>query len=242
MPAASPTESTAAVREPILRDVRLAGPTVDARQQPFAFLTATGMLREDARAALQHDFPRYPEAGFFPHQPGDCGPAINTLIEEITAPAFADALGEKLGVTTMSTLPALVTLCSRLNRRHGTIHTDSRAKVVTALVYLESHWPHGSAGCLRFLGRIDDIETMIAPELPPVFGNLAAFRRTQNSFHGHLPFAGQRRVIQLAWLTCDAELRRKTRRGRATRWLKRVLGSLDQSFGAGRDPNASHRD
>ncbi|MBS0462017.1 MAG: 2OG-Fe(II) oxygenase [Proteobacteria bacterium] len=247
MPAAAPIESTAAEREPLLldpllRDARLSGPTVAVRQQPFAFLTATGMLREDARAALQHDFPRYRQAGFFPYQRGDCGPSINRLIEEITAPAFADALGEQLGVPAMSTLPALVTLCSRLHRRHGTIHTDSRSKVVTALIYLEDDWPHGSAGCLRFLSRADDIRATVAPELPPVFGNLAAFRRSENSFHGHLPFAGPRRVIQIAWLTGENELRRKTRRGRATRWLKRLLGPLDRHIGALRDPDKAHFD
>jgi hypothetical protein len=167
---------------------------------------------------------------------------VNALIAQILAPEFADALGERLGVPGLSKFPALVTLCSRLNRRHGTIHTDSRSKVVTALVYLESEWPHGSEGCLRFLARIDDIESLIAPELLPVYGNLAAFRRAENSFHGHLPHEGERKVVQVAWLTSEDELLRKQKRGRFTRWLKRLLGPLDKRFGAGRDKNAAHRD
>lgn len=221
---------------------RLAEPDVHVAQQPFSFLIAKRMLREDALPELQRDFPHYPEAGFFPHQAEDCGPSVNALIAQIVAPEFADALGEQLGVAEMSKLPALVTLCSRLNRRHGTIHTDSRSKVVTTLVYLNTDWPHGSPGCLRFLERIDDIESLVAPEVLPVYGNLVAFKRAENSLHGHLPHEGERMVIQVAWLTSEEELLRKQKRGRFTRWFKRLLGSLDKRFGANRGDSAAHRD
>ena len=227
---------------PLLLAPRLADPDVRIADRPFSFLIADGMLREDARSDLQRDFPNYPEAGFFPHRTEDCGPSVNALIAEIVAPKFADALGDRLGVPNMSKLPALVTLCSRLNRRHGTIHTDSKSKVLTALVYLNTDWPHGSPGCLRFLRNIDDIESLVVPELLPVYGNLAAFRRADNSFHGHLPHEGERMVVQVAWLTSEEELLRKQKRGRFTHWFKKLLGSLDKRFGAGRDKNASHRD
>ena len=227
---------------PLLLASRLHDADIHVAQQPFSYLIAQGMLRTDAMAELQRDFPRYPEAGFFPHKSEDCGPSVNRLVAEITSPAFADALGERLGVPGMSKLPALVTLCSRLNRRHGTIHTDSRSKVLTTLVYLNTDWPHGSPGCLRFLERIDDIESLVAPELLPVYGNLAAFKRADNSFHGHLPHEGERMVVQIAWLTSQEELLRKQKRGRFTHWFKRLLGSLDKRFGAGRDANKAHRD
>ena len=220
----------------------LTDPDVLVRQQPFSFLIAESMLRADAKRDLQRDFPNYPEAGFFPHKTRDCGPSVNRLVDELTSPEFADALGDRLGVPQMSRLPALVTLCSRLNRRHGTIHTDSRSKVLTMLVYLNSDWPHGSPGCLRFLERIDDVDSMVVPELLPVYGNFAAFKRADNSFHGHLPHEGERLVVQIAWLTSHEELLRKQKRGRVTHWFKRVLGSLDKRFGAGRDKNKSHPD
>ncbi|MEO8742668.1 MAG: 2OG-Fe(II) oxygenase [Lysobacteraceae bacterium] len=230
------------IATPLLLASRLAGPNVRGANQPFAFLIAEHMLPSGAMAELQNDFPHYPEAGFFPHQTEDCGPSVNALIAEIVAPEFADALGNRLGVPNMSKLPALVTLCSRLNRRHGTIHTDSKSKVLTALVYLNTDWPHGSQGCLRFLNRIDDIDSLVVSELLPVYGNLAAFKRADNSFHGHLPHEGERMVVQVAWLTSEEELLRKQKRGRFTRWFKKLLGSLDKHFGAGRDKNASHRD
>ncbi|MBS0577051.1 MAG: 2OG-Fe(II) oxygenase [Proteobacteria bacterium] len=227
---------------PLLDAASLGDAAVRVQRQPFAFLTASGLLPLAAREALQHEFPRYRQAGFFPHDAADCGPTLNRLIADATAPAFADALGERLGIPQLSARPPLVTLCAQLHRRHGTIHTDSRSKVVTALVYLESHWPHGSAGCLRLLTRGDDIAALAAPELAPVYGNFAAFARADHSFHGHLPFAGERRVIQIAWLTSHDELRRKQRRGVTSHWFKRLLGSLDRRIGAGRDVNAAHDD
>lgn len=227
---------------PLLVAAALDAPTVQVQQQPFPFLTAHDLLPAAARDALQRDFPRHPEAGFFPYTAHDSGPALARLVADLTAPAFAEALGARLGVPDLASRPTLVTVCARLHRRHGTIHTDGRAKLVTALVYLESDWPHGSAGCLRLLTRGDAIDALAAPELRPVYGNFAAFARTDRSFHGHLPFAGERRVIQVAWLTDADALRRKRRRGRATQWLKRLLGALDARFGAGRGADAAHLD
>jgi hypothetical protein len=135
-----------------------------------------------------------------------------------------------------------VTLCRALNKRHGTIHTDSRSKVATALLYLNQSWPDTSDGCLRFLGRVDDVESLVAPELKPLYGNFAVFKRSGNSFHGHLPFEGERRVIQVAWLTSEDEKLRKTQRGKLSRLFKKLLGRIDARWGAGRDKNAAHKD
>jgi hypothetical protein len=212
------------------------------RSEPFPFLVAKDMLAPDAAPALAAAFPKYRGAGFFPHADSDCGPAINTLVAELTAPAFADALGGRLGIERLSQHPTLATLCRALNQRHGTIHTDSRSKVVTALVYLSPDWPDIPAGCLRFLAKSDDIESALVPELRPVYGRLAAFKRTENSFHGHLPFEGERPVIQVAWLVDEAARERKTRRGRFSRALKWLVGRLDGWFGSGRGDNASHMD
>lgn len=210
--------------------------------QPFAFLVARSQLPAAAAADLARDFPRYASAGFFPHEPADCGASINRLIAELTSPEIADAIGTRLGVPDLGTYPHLVTICRALNKRHGTIHTDSKSKVVTALLYLNEGWPDISEGCLRFLNRIDDIDDLVVPEIRPLYGYLVAFRRADNSFHGHLPHEGERRVIQVAWLTSEDEKLRKTRRGRFSRLFKKLFGALDRRLGAGRDRNAAHRD
>lgn len=229
--------------EPALLDAaRLERADTVVRNEPFAFLIAQGQLAPAAAAELARDFPRYPNAGFFPHEEDDCGPSVNRLIADLTSRAFADAIGHRLGVPDLGDKPHLVTICRSLNKRHGTIHTDSRSKIVTALVYLNESWPTISEGCLRFLNRIDDIDDLVVPEVRPLYGNLVAFRRADNSFHGHLPHEGERRVIQVAWLTSEEEKLRKTRRGRFARLFKKLFGRLDRRLGAGRDRNAAHRD
>ena len=221
---------------------RLAASSVLVLREPFPLLVAHDQLAASAQPALEADFPRYGSAGFFPYDEADCGPAIQSLVQQLTSPAFADALGARLGIEHLGAYPTLVTLCQLLNKRHGTIHTDSRSKVATALVYLCRSWPDTSGGCLRFLARIDDIDALVVPEIRPLYGTLAAFRRTDNSFHGHLPYEGERPVVQVAWLTSEAEKSRKTRRGRSSRMVKKLIGRLDRWFGASRDRNASHHD
>jgi hypothetical protein len=215
-------------------------PATVVREAPFPLLIARDVLDRDAEQALGADFPQYRGAGFFPFSSSDCGPAMNALVDELTAPPFADRVGDLLGIERLSQYPVLVTICRALNLRHGTIHTDSQSKVASALVYLNPDWAPSHAGCLRFLSASNDIEALVAPEIKPVFGTLTAFRRTDNSFHGHLPYEGERRVIQVAWVVDAAAVERKTRRGRFSRAIKRIAGRLDGWFGKGRDKDASH--
>lgn len=163
-------------------------------------------------------------------------------MERLSSAEFASAIGQHLGIANLGQYPTLITLCRSLNKRHGTIHTDSKSKVATALLYLNNLWPDTSDGCLRFLGSIDSIDSMIAPELKPLYGEFAVFKRCENSFHGHLPYEGERRVIQVAWLTSEEEKRRKTKRGKFSRAFKKLFGSLDRKLGADRDRNAAHKD
>ena len=227
---------------PLLRPARLSAPDVRESREPFAYLIATDTVDEDAHSALREGFPAARQAGFIPHEAADCGAQLNQLIAEITAPAFANALGERLGIAQMSNLPVLVTICTRLNKRHGTIHTDSRSKIASALLYLNEDWVPGSAGSLRLLANDRDIESLLTPEIPPVYGTMVAFRRSEKSFHGHLPFEGERRVIQFAWLADRDALARKTQRGHMQRLFKRVFGPLDRWLGARRGVNKAHRD
>jgi hypothetical protein len=210
---------------------RLARSDTQVVREPFHCLVACAQLADGDREPLRSDFPAYAGAGFFPWDAADCGPAVNALVGELTSPAFADAIGCQLGLPDLGSRPTLVTLCRALNRRHGTIHTDSRSKIATALLYLNEHWNPEDGGCLRLLRREDDIDSLVVPEIPPLYGQLVVFRRSDCSFHGHLPFEGERRVIQVAWLASEADVRRKTRRGRLSRFVKWVTGKLDRNWG-----------
>jgi hypothetical protein len=221
--------------------VRFRGDGTCAVRDPFPFAIGHGLLPAHMQGPLLQDFPRYRGAGFFPYAAEDCGPSMRALVDEVTSADFSNAVGDQLGIPDLARFPTLVTLCRSLNRRHGTIHTDSSSKVATALVYLSPGWPETSDGCLRFLAAIDDIDATLVPEVRPVYGTVAAFKRCDNSFHGHLPCEGERPVVQVAWVVSEAEKLRKIRRGRASRLFKKLSGGLDRWFGSGRDRSASHR-
>jgi 2OG-Fe(II) oxygenase superfamily len=212
------------------------------RHEPFPFVVARDQLPDASRIELERDFPKYGSAGFFPYEEKDCGPSVNRLIADLIEPSVATAVGAKLGIANLGSFPTLVTLCRALNKRHGTIHTDSRSKIATALLYLNETWPDTSAGCFRFLNRIDSIDDLAGPEIKPLYGNFVVFKRADNSFHGHLPFEGERRVIQVAWLTSEDEKLRKTKRGKLSRLFKKIFGSVDKRIGAERADNAAHKD
>ncbi len=65
----------------LLDPARLDRPDTMVQQDPFPFMVAHGQLPDDARGDLERDFPRYASAGFFPYDPGECGPSVNALIE-----------------------------------------------------------------------------------------------------------------------------------------------------------------
>lgn len=210
------------------------------RDTPFPFFVAQEQLSQDCYDLLEKDFPQYKSGGYLPYEREDCGDAVNDLVDYMTSDEFSDAVGEKLGIEKLSQYPTMVSISSSLNKRHGTIHTDGNSKVATVLMYLNREWDGTSDGCLRFLNRIDDIEDTVIPEVPPLFGTLAGFKRCDNSFHGHLPFEGERHVVQVAWIINEAEKNRKMKTGKKAHGLKKLLGWIDKKIGAGRDKSASH--
>ncbi|GAB2883200.1 2OG-Fe(II) oxygenase [Microbulbifer echini] len=195
-------------------------------RQPFPFFVARNVLNKEMMPSFLEDFPHLKGAGYLPHEKDACGDSINTLIEQFITPEFADTIGDNLGIEKLSQYPTYVSISRTLKKRHGRIHTDGKSKIATALLYLNPEWTLDGKGCLRFLKRIDDFGDTVAPEVPPSYGTLAAFKRAENSFHGHLPFEGQRLVIQVAWLVSAADKERKAKRGKLSHKLKQLMGWL----------------
>src|SRR3546814_18865603 len=99
-------------------------------------------------------------------------------------------------------------------------YTPLCRSLVTALIYLNSAW-ESDGGRLRMLTGPDDLEDYAA-EVPPEDGTLVAFRCTPDAWHGHKPFVGQRRSIQLNWLTEAAVLTRELRRHAFSAWTPKL--------------------
>jgi len=196
---------------------------VEVHTQPFSYVIRRDLLPASWRAPVAADFPKLKKAGFFPVNPEECGPSVSGVVDALVDPTFADALGECLGVEHLGQYPTIAHLRKWSKASDGSIHVDSKSKVVTALLYLNETWPDTSAGCFRILNSPASFDDLAAPEVKPLYGTFLAFRRTDNSWHGHLPYEGERRVIQVAWLTSEEEKRRKEQRGWFTRKLKQVF-------------------
>jgi SM-20-related protein len=184
--------------------------------EPFDFVVVEGLVRAAALPAILADFPRVPGAGSFPVQDLGCGAAFAGLVADLTGPALARAVAEKFAVD-LDGRPTLLTARGFGDGKDGHIHTDSPNKIITLLLYLNPAW-EPREGRLRLLRGPDDLEDYVY-EVAPLAGTMLAFRRSARSFHGHRPFIGERRTLQLNWVNNAAVVRRELARHR---WSARI--------------------
>lgn len=186
---------------------------------PFPFLMAQSVLSRPSLEAIGRDFPAIAGPGVFPLEELDYGQAFRDLINDIRSTDLEAILEQKLGIN-LADKPLMVTVRGHCQKKDGRIHTDSTDKIVTCLLYLNSDWQQ-QGGRLRLLRSGADIDDIIA-EVPPDGGTFIAFRRTDNSWHGHLPFEGPRRYVMFNWVRSGAALTRNIARHRISAKLKRL--------------------
>lgn len=177
--------------------------------QPFSFVIVPGFVKAEALAAIHADYPKIRKPGSFPMATVRSGPAFKSVVAELEGPEMRRAIEEKFGLD-LSDRPTMLTVRGYCRADDGDIHTDTDSKIITCLIYFNGKWD-ASGGRLRLLRSAHDIEDMVA-EVPPDEGTLLAFRRSNNSFHGHKSFEGQRRAIQLNWVTSRDIVRREMAR------------------------------
>ena len=185
-------------------------------RDPFEFVVVEDLLRREHVPALLHDFPTIADHGSFPIESLACGPSVLGLAEELTGSELREAVEEKFAVD-LAGRPTMITLRGRSDGKDGRIHTDSASKLITLLIYLNPQWDV-DAGRLRMLRGPDDLADYAA-EVAPVAGMAVAFRRSERSFHGHRAHLGERRVLQLNWVTDPGVVQREIGRHR---WSARI--------------------
>ena len=192
-------------------------------REPFEYLVVPEFVKPQVREAISDDYPKVKKAGSFPLSEVTFGPKFKALTDDLNGPEFRAAVGRKFLID-LTGRPTMITVRGRCSEKDGKIHTDSKTKIITVLLYLNSKW-ESAGGRLRLLQSGNNLDDMVL-ELPPVAGTLLAFKRSDNSWHGHKPFAGERRVIQLNWVTDEEVVRREQRRHRFSATIKKILGPL----------------
>lgn len=190
-------------------------------RDPYDYLIVPGFLKKEAVEAVDAAYPEVAGPGSFPLDTLKPGAAFEALVDELEGPAVRDAFAEKFGID-LAGRPTTITVRGQCQAKDGRIHTDTESKLITVLIYMNTEWTNGG-GRLRVLRSADDLQDY-AVEVPPEAGTLLAFRRSDRSWHGHETFVGERKVIQLNWVTDEAVVRREQRRHRVSAWAKTLLG------------------
>jgi hypothetical protein len=147
------------------------------------------------------------------------GPKFHRLMDEISGPEMTDAIAEKFEVD-LKGKPTMITVRGQCRSTDGQIHTDSKTKLITVLIYMNGKW-ETPGGRLRLLRSANDLNDAFA-EVPPEQGTLLAFVNTSNAWHGHESFEGPRRAIQLNWVRDRSVVWREQYRHRLSAFFKRL--------------------
>lgn len=192
-------------------------------KEPFEYLIVPDFIRADAIDGLIADYPVISSPGSFPIDGLSFGPSFGNLLEELNSDQFREAFERKFAVE-LADHATITTVRGRCGRGDGKIHTDSASKIITVLLYLNEAW-NAVGGRLRLLRSGTDLDDVLV-EVEPAAGTLLAFKRSTNSWHGHRPFVGERRVVQFNWLTGEGHLRVAMLRHQASASVKRLLETI----------------
>lgn len=196
--------------------------SAERSREPYDYLLGSNFLRVEALDDLRRDFPAIDKPGYLTVDEVQLKGRFKTLIEELESDELSSELSKVMG-RDLTRYPRLTTIMKRSQPKYGAIHTDGPSKVMTMLVYMNDNWQAGEGGRLRVLYDGQNFEPYKV-EVPPVMGTVFAFLRSDRSWHGHQPFTGERKVVQVAWVTDADELARKKKRNRVAQFFKGIFG------------------
>ncbi|HEX4532870.1 MAG TPA: 2OG-Fe(II) oxygenase [Rhizomicrobium sp.] len=192
----------------------------DTHHAPYDYFVGKSVLKTDALAGLRESFPDIKATGFHPLEQMKVQGAFADLIAEIEGPEFTAAVSDALG-TDLRGYPQLITIRKVSAAHEGRIHCDSESKIATTLIYMNEGWLSPD-GRFRVLKNDRDFNDYVA-EVSPEIGSMVGFKRADHSWHGHTPFVGERRVVQIAWVRSQADIDRKKKRHGVSSFFKNLF-------------------
>ncbi|MDC1527746.1 2OG-Fe(II) oxygenase [Gammaproteobacteria bacterium] len=188
-------------------------------EAPYPYFTVERSVSDEFVEEVLHDFPKITSGGSFALSEVTPGARFNELLEELNGSAFRDIISEKLQLD-LHDRPMVITLRGISRAKDGRIHTDSKSKMATILIYFNEPWT-AESGKLRVLEseNMDDYVTEIAPDA----GAMIAFKVTENCWHGYPAFEGTRQSIQINFVEDDKAANKHGRRHGWTAKLKKLI-------------------
>ncbi len=197
-------------------------------EKPFPYLIVDHLIQPDMLADVVKSFPKLEKRGSFPLKAVAVSGAFEMLMQEMQHERLKELIGEKFGMD-LSDNPSMITVRGYTTERDGHIHVDSKDKLITVLLYLNLNW-QAEGGKLRLLYNKHDLEPFAA-EIPPEAGRCVIFKVTDNCWHGHHVFIGERQSIQLNYVTSNEARERHLKRHGLSSFLKKLFsGSSSYVF------------
>ncbi len=193
----------------------------DARinSDPFPFFVVENVIAPESVDSVHRAFPEISAGGSFALTEVNPGRAFNNLLEELNQPEFREIISSKLGLD-LRDRPMVITLRGQSRAKDGRIHTDSKSKMATILIYFNEQW-ESETGRLRIL-RSENMEDFVS-EVAPNVGTMIAFKVTDNCWHGYPAFEGLRQSIQINFVEDDRAANKHGKRHGWTAKLKKLF-------------------
>ncbi len=189
------------------------------KRDPYDYLVVPDFVLAERFPAVVGDYPAVPGPGSHPLSVVEIGGHFESLIDELDGAEFRRAIETKFDID-LSDRPTMFTVRGECRATDGKIHTDSTTKLITVLLYMNEKWDK-DGGRLRILKSGTDLNDYV-DEVPPHGGTLLVFRRSENSWHGHEPFDGPRRAVQMNWVTDQSVVAREQGRHRLSSTIKKL--------------------
>ena len=180
----------------LINNEKLSKAIVNKEYFPYFYVENIFLDNVDSKLVI-NDFPNILDGGSF-HVDSLClGESIIKLIEELESEEVKKILEDKFNIN-LNEAKVVTTLRGYSRKKDGKIHTDSKTKILTVLLYLNENWLDIN-GNLRLLKKNKDLEDYIK-EIPCTFGSLVAFKVTDKCWHGFKAYEGKRLSIQLNYI------------------------------------------
>ena len=203
----------------VLKLDELKNATVSSSPYPY-FVVENSIVESEVQAVIK-DFPKIEQGGSYNIEDVEIKPHFAQLLASVDTPEFRQILTEKFEVDVMKH-PMMITLRGFSRQKDGRIHSDSKSKLITILIYLNESWD-APTGRLRILNDDKDIHNYVT-EINAGPGSLVAFKVTDNGWHGYIPYEGQRQSIQINFLTSEkANAKHKFFHGLSAK-MKKIFG------------------
>lgn len=168
--------------------------------QPYPYFVVENALADDEVQTVIQNFPKIGQGGSYNIGDVELAPDFDRFLKSLDSQEFRQILTDKFDVDVMEH-PMMITLRGYSRQKDGRIHTDSKTKLLTILIYLNESW-EAQEGRLRILNNDKDMNDYVE-EVNAGPGTLIAFKVTDNGWHGYVPYEGQRQSIQINFLTSD---------------------------------------